>query len=200
MKTTQSFPVKIMKMRLTWSFLALVPFLAGAQQFPATITLPVTFYDYHGDGSNPDFEPGLHTCGSVGCATFAGLHLNEVADTLDPQRKPLLGTTPFFSDRVAKWYKPWQQGDNTIPIYSIAGAYLRDTTINTDTSYKNVVIPSTLTFTYVPGSQGLYTYNSQAFFPLDGMGFGGDDPGGQNPPTISVLPWSFIVNLRIRTT
>ena len=162
-------------MNVKWT--SLILFLAlqlWAQQYPATITLPVTYYDYHSNGSNPDFEPGINTCGSVGCLTNTGLHLNEVADTLDSQRKPVLGTTPYFSDRIAKWYRPWQKGDFTVPVYSVAGVYLQDKTINTDTSYINITIPDQLTFTYVPGSIGEYTYNSQAFFPLDGRGFGAE--------------------------
>jgi fibro-slime domain-containing protein len=155
----------------------------NAQQ--ATIQIPVTFYDYHADGSNPDFEPALHVCNappSVACVTNYGLKLNEVAPTLDANRKPILGTTPYFSERVAKWFTPWQAGDSTIPVYSTAGVYLHDSTIATDTSYKNVVIPDSLTFTLVPGSVGLYQLNNPAFFVLDGRGFGADDPIGQNPP------------------
>jgi fibro-slime domain-containing protein len=146
---------------------------------PATLKIPVTFYDYHADGSNPDFEPGLHTCGTVGCIT-TGPRQNEVADTLDAQGMPVLGTATLFSNRVTKWFRPWQAGDSTIPIYSNAGAYLGDTMILTDTSYVNVVIPDTLTLT--SAGADLYQLNSTAFFRLDGKGYGADDPGGQNPP------------------
>jgi fibro-slime domain-containing protein len=155
---------------------------SGQTVYPPTIRVPVTFYDYHSDGSNPDFEPGLHLGGTVGAAQNLGLHLNEVQTTLDAQRKPLLGTTPYFSDRVAKWFRPWTAADFTVPVYSATGAYLNDATSTTDTAYKNVVIPDSLTFSLVPGSAGIYQINNQAFFMLDGRGFGSDDPGGQNPP------------------
>jgi fibro-slime domain-containing protein len=156
-------------------------FLALQLNAQTSLQIPVTFYDYHSDGSNPDFEPGLHTCGTVGCIT-TGPRPNEVADTLDAQGKPVLGTACLFSNRVAKWFRPWQAGDFTIPIYSTAGAYLGDTTILTDTSYTNVVIPDTLTLNAVAGLPGIYQLNSAAFFRLDGKGYGADDPGGQNPP------------------
>jgi fibro-slime domain-containing protein len=145
-----------------------------------TIKIPVTFYDYHSDGSNPDFEPGLHLCGSTGCLQSNGLKINEVQTSLDAQRKPILGTSPYFSERVAKWFVPWQAGDFSIPVYAASGAYLRDTTVAVDTSYKNVAIPDTITLDSI--GNGTYQLTSTGFFVLDGRGFGADDPGGQAPP------------------
>ena len=67
-------------MKTLWP-LTLVLFLAlqsRAQQYPDTIWIPVTFYDFHSDKSNPEFEqPHL-----------GGVHLGMVADTLDSSRKP----------------------------------------------------------------------------------------------------------------
>jgi fibro-slime domain-containing protein len=153
--------------------------------YAPTIRVPVTFYDFHADGSNPDFEPGIHFCGTPNCLTNQGLKLNEIGTTLTAQRKPIYvpGTSvSYFSERVAKWFMPWQAGDFTIPVYAASGTYLYDSTIAIDTSYKNVTIPDSLTFTLVPGSAGVYQFNNQSFFVLDGRGFGADDPGGQNPP------------------
>jgi fibro-slime domain-containing protein len=143
-----------------------------------TLKIPVTFYDYHADGSNPDFEPALHFCGTTGCLTGNGSKTNEVQTTLDAQRKPLLGTNPYFSARVAKWFRPWQAGDFTIPIYSAAGAYLGDTTIATDTSYINKVYPDSITLDSI--GNGMYRLTSTSFFMLDGKGFG-NEPPGQDP-------------------
>jgi fibro-slime domain-containing protein len=171
-----------------------VAFLAlQLQAQTAPLQIPVTFYDFHADGSNPDFEPGLYTCGLVGCIT-PGSRTNEVQTTLDAERKPLLGTTPLFSQRVAKWFRPWQAGDFTAPLYSLTGAYLGDTTLPADTAYKNVVILDTLTLNAI--GNGLYQLNSPAFFRLDGKGFGADDPGGQDPPHnfgfTMELHWEFV--------
>ncbi len=162
--------------------LAFVSFPRAQTVYPDSIKVPVTFYDFHSDGSNPDFEPGLHLGGTIGAAQNLGLHLNEVQTTLDAQRKPILGTTPYFSQRVAKWFRQWTPGDFTVPVYSATGAYLNDATSTTDTAYKNVVIPDSLTFHLVPGTAGVYRINNPNFFVLDGRGFGADDPGGQNPP------------------
>jgi fibro-slime domain-containing protein len=172
-------------MRLVFAVTSIVLLFVGfawsQTVYPPTIRVPVTFYDFHADGSNPDFEPGLNSCGSTGCLTGTGLHLNEVQTTLDAQRKPIPGTSPYFSQRVTKWFRPWQAGDFTVPVYSAAGTYLRESTSTTDTAYKNVVIPDSLTFTLVPGSAGVYRLSNNAFFRLDGRGFG-NEPPGQNPP------------------
>jgi fibro-slime domain-containing protein len=154
------------------ALLLFFPGVINAQTvYAPTIRVPVTFYDFHADGSNPDFE-----------RPSGGLVINEVAATLDAQRKPVVGTSPYYSQRVAKWFRPWQAGDFTIPVYSAAGAYQNDITVTTDTAYKNMVFPDSLTFSLVPGSAGVYQLNNQSFFVLDGRGFGADDPGGQNPP------------------
>jgi fibro-slime domain-containing protein len=141
--------------------------------YAATIKVPVTFYDFHANGSNPDFEPAPRI------GTGGILSLNEVGDTLDLEKKPMLGTSPYFSQRVTKWFRPWQPGDFTVPLYSNVGVYLHDSTIATDTSYKNIVILDTLIFNLVPGSAGVYQFSSTAFFTLDGRGFG-NEPAGQN--------------------
>ena len=166
-------------------FLACIFAISAQTIYAPTIKVPVTFYDFHADGSNPDFEPGIHFCGTPNCLANQGLKLNEVGATLTAQRKPVYvpGTSvSYFSERVAKWFTPWQAGDFTIPVYAASGAYLNDATVATDTAYKNVTIPDSLTFTLVPGSAGVYQLNNQAFFVLDGRGFGADDPGGQSPP------------------
>jgi fibro-slime domain-containing protein len=150
----------------------LLAFQLKAQQYPQTIYIPVTFYDFHADGSNPDFErPG------------GGLRTGEVADTLDAERKPVVGPRPYYSQYVHKWFRPWQSGDFNIPVYDANGAYLKDSTVNYDTAYKNIVFKDSLPFTYRPDlGYGVYQYSNQSFFLLDNKGFGADDPGGQNPP------------------
>jgi fibro-slime domain-containing protein len=159
-------------------------FTAQPQTYPQTIHIPVTFYDFHADGSNPEFErPG------------AGLVNGEVADTLDSERKPVVGPRPYYSQYVHTWFRPWQPGDFTIPIYSASGSFVGDSTVEYDTAFKNNVFPDSLPFTYVAGSAGMYQYTNPNFFMLDGRGFGADDPGGQNPPHnfgfTMELHWSF---------
>jgi fibro-slime domain-containing protein len=155
-------------------FLLALP--AWPQQYPPAITIPVTFYDFHADGSNPDFEPGLKS----GFAVGSGVVPNLVQNTLDAQGKPVAGTVSYFSYYVGKWFRPWQAGDFTIPTYVQNGALTGVNSVTYDTAYKNIVIKDSLIFTHQ--QNGIYQYSNQSFFLLDGMGFGADDPGGQNPP------------------
>ena len=50
---------------------------------------------------------------------------------------------------------------------------------NADCSTANVIIYDSLPFRLVPGSDGVYDYTNNAFFRLDGRGFG-NEPAGQN--------------------
>jgi fibro-slime domain-containing protein len=142
---------------------AALPAFSQTVVYPPTIKVPVTFYDFHSDGSNPDFEhPGTD------------LKPDLVASTLDADRKPTVGTQCFFSNRVGKWFRPWKAGDFTIPTYSAAGGYLGDQTVATDQAYINQVFPDTLLFNLVGGSNGVYQLSSNKFFELDGKGFGAE--------------------------
>ena len=168
----------------------------GQTSYPPTLKVPVTFYDFHSDGSNPEFEKNPGT---------GATHLGMVADTLDAQRKPLLGSTPYWNCYIAKWFRPWQPGDSTIPNYTNPATTTCSngiTKVAYDTAFKNVVIQDTLLFALVPGSQGTYSFNSQAFFPLDNMGFGADEPrafktanpadSGHNYSFSMELHWEFV--------
>ncbi len=167
---------------------AIILVLAFQFQTPAQtiLQIPVTFYDFHADGSNPDFEPGLSTCGTLNCLkNLDGLYVNEVQSTLDIQGKPISGSSPHFSQRVGKWFIPWQPGDLSIPIYSTDGTYLRDTITKTDTAYKNITIQDSLPFSLVSGTAGVYQFNNSSFFRLDGKGFGNEPSGISSPHNYS---------------
>jgi fibro-slime domain-containing protein len=157
-----------MKKNTLWLVVAFLALQLPAQTFPPVINMPVTFYDFHADKSNPEFEPDHN----------GGLYPGMVQDTLDKDRKPVLGPSPFFNYYIAKWFRPWQAGDFTIPTYTnTAGAFGGIKTVNYDTAFKNVVIPMTLPFNYVQGSTGMYQYYNQNFFMLDGQGFGTEPAG-----------------------
>ena len=163
-------------------FFAVVSLLIGnsafAQGYPATLKVPVTFYDFHSDGSNPEFEKNPDAIGTT------GTHRGMVAATLGPNGTPTLGPTPYWDCDIAKWFVDWTPGDSTIPnyippaipatpgMYNCSNGFKK---VNYDTAFKNVEIDTFLIFTYVPGSQGSYQFQSAAFFPLDGRGFGADE-------------------------
>jgi len=138
--------------------------LTLAQSYPATLKVPVTYYDYHANGTNPEFEPNPFN---------GGVYTGMVGTTLDAQRKPILGSTTFFNSQIARWYRPWTVA-TTKPVYNANGILTGTSTVGADTAFKNLVFQDTLVFNYVPNSPGTYTYNNQAFFPLDNKGFGSE--------------------------
>jgi len=159
-----------------------------------TIWVPVTFYDFHSDRSNPEFEQP-HT---------GGLRLGMVAELLDADNKPQLGPNPYRNMGIAHWFRDWStytdgkygKGSNLTPFYTPTPgirelgstseftstvAYVGDLNIDHDTSFKNIVIPGSLPFTLISGrTDGMYHFSRRAsdpppnngFFPLDGRGLG----------------------------
>ncbi|MFW6244777.1 MAG: hypothetical protein ACOC36_02715, partial [Fibrobacterota bacterium] len=100
-----------------------------------TMWAPVTFYDFHADGSNPEFNPDNRS----------GLYTGMVADTLNSQRKPVLGRQPFFNLYIDKWFTPWVPGDSSVPEYTDRlGADATVATADHDTAFKNIVIEDSL--------------------------------------------------------
>ncbi|MFP4013709.1 MAG: fibro-slime domain-containing protein [Chitinispirillaceae bacterium] len=137
-----------------------------------TMWAPVTFYDFHADGSNPEFNPDNRS----------GLYTGMVADTLNSQRKPVLGRQPFFNLFIDKWFTPWVPGDSSIPEYTDRlGADATVATADHDTTFKNIVIEDSLPFLHI--GDGLYSFERSGsngtpeFFWLDGKGFGNEPEG-----------------------
>jgi fibro-slime domain-containing protein len=140
-----------------------------SQLLPSTLKIPVTFYDFHSDGSNPEFE--------VDPGWSVGLHRGMVSDTLDSQNKPIVGHNPYYNCQIAKWFRPWTSGSFTIPNYTNPATTTFTNpleTVNYDTAFKNIVIQDTLTFTLVSSLSGMYEYINADFFPLDKRGFGNE--------------------------
>jgi fibro-slime domain-containing protein len=163
------------KMVSSAAVLLFATFAHSQTLYPPTIIVPVTFYDFHSDRSNPEFE---QPC-------MAGIHAGMVADTLDANRNPFLGPSPYLDYGIAKWFRLWAPGDFTAPSYQkVSGgefdaviAYAGMKTATFDTSCKNMMFQDSLTFTYVAGSTGIFKYSDSVFFPLDGRGFGNEGLG-----------------------
>ncbi len=160
--------------RLTLNFLVIILSLvffnrSFAQQFPDTIWIPVTFYDFHSDLSNPEFEVNHQ----------GGLHRGMVADTLNSNKKPVLGSKPFFNYYIHKWFEPWKAGDFVIPQYADQqGVEYEVLKVDYDTAFKNIVIKDSLPFIHI--GDGVYQFERSGenrtgeFFWLDGRGFGNE--------------------------
>jgi fibro-slime domain-containing protein len=186
----------------------------GAQNYPETILVPVTYYDFHSDRSNPEFE-ARHE---------GGLRLGMVNEELGANGKPQLGSKPYLNYYMSKWFVPWKSGDYTIPDYLPGaeykqGFYQNDTMhyydsvlqkdtvknvagwekefrqpviyngnkdVDYDTAFKNVVIRDSLPFRHI--GNGMYEYRNDKFFPLDKKGFGNEwnHEAGKNDKNLDV--------------
>jgi fibro-slime domain-containing protein len=150
-----------------------------AQEYPDIIWIPVTFYDFHSDRSNPEFE-----------APHSGnVRQGMVASTLGPDNKPSLGPSPYLNYYIKYWFKPWEsaaKNDKTKPGYTPAPElkekYVNEFTadvkynqiidVDHDTAFKNIVIKDSLPFRHL--GNGTYEYLNDSFFLLDGKGFGNE--------------------------
>ncbi len=145
--------------------------LTAHAQYPDTIWIPVTYYDFHADRSNPEFQTKDKSVGGTGM----------IQDTLDPDKKPIWGgDTEMGINRYIKyWYRSWAdsaKGDSTKPVYEASGSdedldYI-DTNPGHDTAFINLTFRDSLPFTHI--GDGIYEYKNDEFFPLDGKGFGQD--------------------------
>jgi len=77
-----------------WIYSIVSPFFASKYpNISSDIKIPVTYYDFHSDGSNPEFE-------KVGSGISP--HLGMMLITLDVQRKPVLDLFPYLNCQIAK--------------------------------------------------------------------------------------------------
>jgi fibro-slime domain-containing protein len=167
--------------------------------FGDSVDVAVTFYDYHSDRTNPEFEQ-----------PSAGLpdgHKGMVAATLDSDRKPVLGPNPFWNYYIKYWFRPWQalaQFGGQIPYYrynekkgqptattyiwsdgymkewgegSWAGVVPGDTgsaygKVSADSAFRNIVIDTALKFWHLGGGTYKFEWPGDRWAPLDTKGFG----------------------------
>ncbi|MBN1576663.1 MAG: fibro-slime domain-containing protein [Chitinispirillaceae bacterium] len=128
-----------------------------------------------------------------------------VADTLDSEQKPVVGTDPFYNRRIDRWFRPWVPGDDSIYNYydEYPARYRRYGTttgmikLNHDTSFKNIVIQDTLVFTLIDSTTGTYQFSDPTFFPLDSIGFGHE---GRRSSSGDLHNFSFAMELHTKFT
>jgi fibro-slime domain-containing protein len=165
--------------------------------YPDTARFPVTFYDFHSDGSNPEFEAPYAPPSGQLALPISAVHRQMIGSSLDSERKPVLGPVPYANYDIKYWFRPWAasaggaihaQGDSTAPSYSWTGAnwwtltpvYNGMVSVGHDTSLKNVVIQDTLAFWSLKDAMGRntgvyeFTDGGNGFFPIDNRGFGNE--------------------------
>lgn len=177
-----------------------------SQEQPQAIWVKVSYYDFHSDRSNPEFE-APHT---------GGVRKGMADSTLDKDRKPVPGKSPYLNYYIKKWFRPFKPDDRTVPVYSPRAPYKSYTdpnnefeqevtyegidTISHDTSFSNFVIYDSLKFELQP--DGMYQFRDDDFFPLDGRGFGSEwnyhcqdssETGDHNYSFTMELNWKFVM-------
>ncbi len=180
---------------------AMVPVMVGwravaAQSYPPAIWVPVTFYDYHADETNPNFQP------TAGVTNMGGWTYDDppvrrgmVLDYLDADRKPILNTSPLSlrpeHDRLNDWFRPL--GHTAAQVFTVTADF-RATWSNLVSRpgrpnewivngrneadpMVDVVMYDSLHFALVSAATGTYEFGDggsypSTFFPLDGRGWG----------------------------
>jgi fibro-slime domain-containing protein len=165
-------------LQLRWSILVLCLALPSFAQPPDTVRVPVTFYDFHADGRNSDFENciGIQNSGSV-------------QNRLDAMGKPVFKANVNCNAQINQWYRP-QGGSNAIfdrntghwlglvPYNNRANEYV-GTGFNPNDPNADVVTYDSLPFHYDAWT-GLYIYENYNFFMLDNKGFGKEPAGASH--------------------
>jgi fibro-slime domain-containing protein len=189
------------KLIFTVGVLFYVSLSSGQAVYPPTLTVPVTYFDYHSNGSCPDFNEGTNP-GRV----MTGM----VQPALDQDGLPVGTTTYLYSWGLGKWFRPWKQsllGQGSDFLRPTYGALLAPpqgsplaalNTVSYDTSYKNMVFQDNMVFNYVPGSDGVYQFQSATFWPLDNRGFGAEPTRSFDGTLINPAPhnYSFALHLK----
>lgn len=210
------YPGEIYMSRMTAGFgllvtVALLFFtVAHSQELPKTVWVKVTYYDFHSDRSNPEFE-APHT---------GAVRKGMVGEMLGSDHKPVAGNSPYLNYYIKKWFTPFKKGDFSVPVYYPRASY-KSKTISTirdfneftqevsyegagteshDTSFSNKVIKDSLRFDLQ--DNGMYQFRDDDFFPLDRRGFGNEwnyhsadssDTGNHNYSFTMELNWKFVM-------
>ncbi len=141
-------------------------------EYPDTNWIHVTYFDYHSEGSCPDFNP-----------TYAGATTatkSMVAGELDKDGLPVGATKIYFSKYLNNWFRSSEAGEQPVtnkkPVYDHqTGAFLSESGV-VENPYVNIKIEDSLPFIHIGNGTtiplGTYEYQNKSFFPLDDKGFG----------------------------
>jgi fibro-slime domain-containing protein len=172
---------------LLLGFTFVLPSSAG--RYPDTVWLKVTFYDFKADGSNPNFE-----------ACIPGKQPNMIQNYLDVWRKPVFKTNNACNDRLGEWFRvsglngpdtpstqfvfdaskkewKWTGLVNYAPGGTIRPREWVAPHFNGSYAMADIVMFDSLPFRLVDTIRGMYEYNNQTFFRLDGKGWGNQPSG-----------------------
>ncbi len=157
-------------------------------EFPDTKWVPVTYYDFHSDRTNPEFEQAM------------------ISSLYKPRKgmvnNRLVGGVPLRSSNnnslmlnyyIQYWFKPDKYlTHNLINMYTKTSAYKTSNGFDLitgsdsslvkfpnslvtrflDSAFSNIEIKDSLLFTHI--GDGIYRYSNNSFFPIDFKGFGNE--------------------------
>lgn len=160
-----------------------------------TVWMKVTYFDFHSDHSNPEFE----------CDHSSGVYTGMADSTLPDNKIPRVGKEPYLNHYFKYWYVDWNsplggKGDKTKPFYSVRSGtppwnadmrYDSSGVVDHDTAFKNIVIEDSLPFVLWDSANGLYRFEDTTFFPLENRGFGAEGRN-RNFSFTMVLQTSFV--------
>jgi fibro-slime domain-containing protein len=177
----------------------------AAMQFPDTLWVPVIFYDYHAINGRADFETCEDPNSTVGKKGMVSTTLDAQRKPIPiPANACPSGAISFpCACHLAEWFrvsgqsgfdntcvfqcdsvtnpdKPRWSWTNLVSYQSRQGEFTGPN-YNANYAMANVIVYDSLCFRLVRGSNGVYEFINDTFFPLDGKGFGNE------PSTSSVL-------------
>jgi len=150
---------------------------------PDTQWVRAIFYDFHANGSNPEFEfwlPGADLkvwTGMVQANTLSYDATNASYFGLSQLAKPVLGPSPYRNCNVDKWFRGWTHpGTNWVQSYPSANDCGTKHDVGNDSSFKNVVVKDSLPFLRTPAlGQDAYVFDrtsiASQFWWMDHKGF-----------------------------
>ena len=154
-------------------------------EFPDTKWVSVTYYDFHSDRTNPEFEQPR-----IGGSTRKGMVGGRLVNGI-PERTKILNNL-MLNYYIQYWFKSSKSLPHIpIPVYATTAEYKQlvpcgDWMAGVDTNgaknpswskiryldsaFSNIEIKDSLLFTHI--GDGMYRYSNSSFFPHDNRGFG----------------------------
>lgn len=156
--------------------------------YPDTIWMKVTFYDFNTDTLRTPRNPNFQFCNP-------GYKAGMIQNYLDSWRKPVFRANNACNDRIGEWFRASGQNGPDTPstqfIYDpvkkewgwtglvnyAPGGVTRPNEwvgphFNPNYAMADIIMFDSLPFLLIDSIKGMYQYNNQQFFRLDGKGFG----------------------------
>lgn len=144
-----------------------------------TLWVPVVYYDFRANGTNPNFNMELNINWVV---------TGMIKNTLSSDYKPLFKENLCANDRVEEWFRPSGAGSEAVfdvktNRWSGLVNYNSNPSEWVGKNFKpsydlaNIVFFDSLPLVKVSGGgfpEGTYQYTNHDFFPIDGKGFGNE--------------------------